>query len=296
MRADSDCGLTDASIAHGPALSVLPRQPAPNLSTAPSMTLPNLEIVERLHQVRSQINEACTACGRSSTEVALLAVSKMQPAEAVFAAWQAGQRCFGENYVQEGLAKIDAVQAMITASHTQASERLGEPTDHTGIAADTDPDRPQWHLIGPLQSNKTRAVAQAFDWVHSVERFKIAQRLSEQRPEELAPLNLCLQVNLDSEDSKSGLVDANDVYELAHQVAVLPRIRLRGLMAIPAPDEDTHRLIATFGRLTAMLHDLQRQGLAVDTLSMGMSADMTQAIAAGSTMVRVGTAIFGQRA
>lgn len=213
---------------------------------------------------------ACAASGRSAGSVTLLAVSKTFPAEAVRQAWAGGQRAFGENYVQEALAKIEAL----------ADLRAGL----------------QWHLIGPLQSNKTRPVAEAFDWVHSVDRLKIAQRLAEQRPAHLAPLQLCLQVNISGEASKSGVAPA-DVPALARAVAALPRERvmLRGLMAIPEPTGDFDAQRRPHRALRELLSALNACGLSLDTLSMGMSADLEPAIAEGATIVRVGTAIFGGR-
>jgi hypothetical protein len=200
--------------------------------------------------------------------VTLLAVSKTQPASAVREAAAAGQRAFGENYVQEALDKI--------AELADLRSQL------------------EWHLIGPLQSNKTRVVAEAFDWVHSVDRLKIAQRLSDQRPPHLAPLQLCLQVNISGEDSKSGVAPA-DVPALAQAVAALPRVTLRGLMAIPEPAADAQAQRAPHRALRELLAQLQALGLAVDTLSMGMSADLEAAVAEGATMVRIGTALFGAR-
>lgn len=198
----------------------------------------------------------------------LLAVSKTFGPEAVRAAHAAGQRAFGENYVQEAQDKIAALADLRTEL--------------------------EWHCIGPLQSNKTRAVAEQFDWVHSVDRLKIAQRLSEQRPAHLAPLQLCLQVNVDGGANKSGLAPG-DALALARAVAALPRVQLRGLMAIPEPAADFEAQRALFARVVALQQQLQAQGVALDTLSLGMSADLEAAIAAGSTMVRVGTAIFGRR-
>jgi hypothetical protein len=226
-------------------------------------------ITNRLQAVHQRLTNACTRAGRSADSVTLLAVSKTQPAEAVRAAHAAGQRAFGENYVQEGLAKIEAL-------------------------ADLRPEL-EWHLIGPLQSNKTRVVAEAFDWVHSIDRLKIAQRLSEQRPAWAAPLQVCLQVNVSGEDSKSGVAPAG-LPALAQAVAALPRLRLRGLMAIPEPagDEAAQRL--PHHALRELLEALRQQGLALDTLSMGMSADLEAAVLEGATLVRVGTAIFGERA
>jgi pyridoxal phosphate enzyme (YggS family) len=200
--------------------------------------------------------------------VTLLAVAKTFPADAVRAAFDAGERSFGENYVQEALDKITAL------------------ADLRGLL--------QWHLIGPLQSNKTRVVAESFDWVHTVDRLKIAQRLSEQRPAGLPPLQLCLQVNISGEASKSGFA-ADEVLDVARSVAALPRVRLRGLMAVPAPASDPAAQRLPHARLRELLARLQRDGLDVDTLSMGMTADLEAAIAEGATIVRVGTAIFGAR-
>ncbi|HRP64540.1 MAG TPA: YggS family pyridoxal phosphate-dependent enzyme, partial [Thauera sp.] len=198
--------------------------------------------------------------------VDLLAVSKTWPAEAVREAALAGQRRFGENYVQEGVDKIEALRAL-------------------GL---------EWHFIGPLQSNKTRPVANAFDWVHSIDRLRIAERLSAQRDVHLPPLNVCIQVNVSGEDSKSGIAPG-ETLALARAVAALPRLRLRGLMCIPEPSEDAALLQARFALLRGLRDELVAAGLAVDTLSMGMSHDLEAAVAAGATMVRVGTAIFGER-
>lgn len=223
---------------------------------------------ERLQAVHTRIARACDQVGREPSGVALLAVSKFQPAQAVREAVAAGQRAFGENYVQEALDKQAALTDLRSAL--------------------------QWHLIGPLQSNKTRVVAEAFDWVHSVDRLKIAQRLSDQRPEHLPPLNVCLQVNISDEASKSGL-PPEEVSQIAHAVAALPRLRLRGLMAIPEPAQGFDEQRAPHRALRLLLEALKQQGLALDTLSMGMSDDLEAAVAEGSTMVRVGTAIFGAR-
>jgi PLP dependent protein len=223
-------------------------------------------ISAKLQQVRHRIALACSAAGRDVRSVTLLAVSKTFPVSDLRAAFDAGQRAFGENYVQEALAKVDALAALAI----------------------------EWHLIGPLQSNKTRAVAERFDWVHSLDRLKIAQRLSDQRPAHLPPLNVCLEVNIDGEESKSGLVP-DEVAEVARAVANLPRLRLRGLMAIPEPVQDLEAQRIPHRRLRELFEQLQRDGLALDTLSMGMSADLEAAIAEGATLVRVGTAIFGAR-
>ncbi len=227
-------------------------------------------IQDNLQQVSERIRDACTTAGRSGSEVTLLAVSKTWPAAAVREAHAAGQTAFGENYVQEALAKIEALADLRAQL--------------------------QWHFIGPLQSNKTRAAAEAFDWVHSVDRLKIAQRLAEQRPVWLPPLQLCLQVNISDEGSKSG-VPAREAALLAHAVAALPRekLRLRGLMAVPEPAVDAASQRRPHRALRELQGALNEQGLQLDTLSMGMSADLEAAVAEGATLVRVGTAIFGPR-
>jgi hypothetical protein len=224
-----------------------------------------MAISDSLQATKNRIAAACVAAGRAPDAVRLLVVSKTFPAGAVREAFAAGARAFGENYVQEGLAKI------------------GELIELRGQL--------EWHLIGPLQSNKTRPVAEAFDWVHGVDRLKIAQRLSEQRPPGLPPLNVCLQVNISGEASKSGL-PAAEVPALARQVAALPRLKLRGLMAVPEPGPEA---AAQHQAMARLFDALKADGLDVDTLSLGMSADLEAAIAAGSTMVRVGTAVFGAR-
>ncbi|MDP5238101.1 YggS family pyridoxal phosphate-dependent enzyme [Uliginosibacterium sp. 31-16] len=225
-------------------------------------------IAENLKAVRAQMDTAERKSGRNPDSVHLLAVSKTWPAEAVREAYTAGQRDFGENYVQEGVEKVVALTEL--------------------------PDL-VWHFIGPLQSNKTRLVAEHFHWVHSIDRLKIAQRLAEQRDAQLPPLNVCLQVNVSGEASKSG-VAPEDLLALARGVVALPRLHLRGLMCIPEPSEDEHLLASRFRLLVELRDQLQRElDVPLGTLSMGMSADMAQAIAAGSTLVRVGTAIFGGR-
>jgi hypothetical protein len=213
-----------------------------------------------------RIAGAAVAAGRDPATVRLLAVSKTWPAESVREAVAAGQRAFGENYVQEGVAKVEALAGL-------------------GL---------EWHFIGPLQSNKTRLVANSFSWVHSIDRLKIAERLSEQRDVHLPPLNVCIQVNVSGEASKSGVAPA-DLPALARAVAALPRLRLRGLMAIPEPTSDVALQRARFASLRMLCDELNTAGLGLDTLSMGMSDDLEAAIAEGSTMVRVGTAIFGAR-
>ena len=223
-------------------------------------------IAENIFRVGQQIAEAAQACGRAPGAVTLLAVSKTQSAATVREAYEAGQRDFGENYVQEALDKIGALPL-------------------PGLV---------WHFIGPLQSNKTRDIASHFDWVHSVDRLKIAVRLNEQRPAGMAPLNVCIQVNISEEDSKSGVALA-DVEALCEALQSLPNLRLRGLMAIPAPCDDPVAQRAVYAPLTALLRQLQARYPGMDTLSIGMSADIAAAIAEGSTLVRVGTAIFGAR-
>jgi len=227
-------------------------------------------IAQHLQHVQQQIAQAAGLAGRVPSSVQLLAVSKTFGPEAVAEAVAAGQRAFGENYLQEALDKIAALPALV-------------------------PDTPlEWHFIGPIQSNKTRPIAEHFDWVHSVDRLKIAQRLSEQRPEELGPLNICLQVNISGEASKSGLTP-EELPEVAAQVAQLPRLRLRGLMAIPAPSDDMKQQRAAFAAVRGLYEQLRTVGLPLDTLSMGMSADLEAAVAEGATIVRVGSAIFGAR-
>lgn len=213
-----------------------------------------------------RIARAAEAAGRDAAEVRLLAVSKTWPADSVREAAAAGQRAFGENYVQEGAEKVDALAGL-------------------GL---------EWHFIGPLQSNKTRLVANRFVWVHSIDRLKIAERLSAQRDAHLPPLEVCIQVNVSGEASKSG-VAPGELPELARAVAGQPRLRLRGLMAIPEPTSDVALQRARFATLRQLRDQLNADGLALDTLSMGMSDDLEAAIAEGSTMVRVGTAIFGSR-
>jgi PLP dependent protein len=209
---------------------------------------------------------------RAAGSVQLLAVSKTFGPESVLEAVQGGQLAFGENYLQEGLDKIRALSGA-TPTPDQALE---------------------WHFIGPIQSNKTRPIAEHFDWVHTVEREKIAQRLSDQRPDSLSPLNICLQVNISGEASKSGAAP-HELAALAHAVAKLPRLRLRGLMAIPEPEDDFNKQRAAFARVRELYDMLRAEGLALDTLSMGMSGDMRAAILEGATIVRVGSAIFGAR-
>ncbi|WP_374521119.1 YggS family pyridoxal phosphate-dependent enzyme [Undibacterium squillarum] len=227
-------------------------------------------ISDNLQAVRAQIDCAEQHAGRAPGSVCLVAVSKTFPADAVIEAAKAGQRDFGENYLQEAQDKLLLIR-----------------NQHPELAL-------CWHFIGPLQSNKTRPVAEHFDWVHSVDRLKIAQRLSEQRPAYLPPLNICLQINVSGESSKSG-ASPEEALALAQAVKDLPGLRLRGLMAVPEATEDTAAQHAAFASLRVLAEQIRSHGIALDTLSMGMSADMQAAISEGSTMVRIGTAIFGKR-
>ena len=227
-------------------------------------------IEQNLQAVRESIAQAAADAQRAPGDVTLLAVSKTFGADAVLDAMRVGQAAFGENYLQEALDKI----AFVKAAAPQHA--------------------PAWHFIGPIQSNKTRPIAEHFDWVHTVEREKIAARLSEQRPASLPDLNICLQVNISGEASKSGVTPA-ELPALAHAVAHLPRLRLRGLMAIPAPFPDEAPRRAAFRRMRALFDALAARHPGIDTLSMGMSGDFELAIAEGATMVRVGTALFGAR-
>ena len=227
-------------------------------------------ISTNLHAVRGTIDNAAQAVLRNGGDVCLLAVSKTFGPDAVLEASQAGQQAFGENYLQEALDKMAALNELAP-----------------GLTL-------EWHFIGPIQSNKTRPIAEHFDWVHAVDREKIAQRLSAQRPSHLPPLNICLQVNISGEASKSG-VAPEDVLSLAKAVAALPNLRLRGLMAIPEPADDFDAQRKPFAALRNLFEQLKAAGLPVDTLSMGMSSDMQAAIAEGATLVRIGTAIFGER-
>ena len=237
-------------------------------------------ISDNLQQVRARIRAACLHSGRAEGSVALVAVSKTIGADAVQAAFDAGQTAFGENYIQEAIEKIAALR-------------------HLPIT---------WHCIGPVQSNKTRPVAENFDWVHSIDRLKIAERLSQQRPAHLAPLQVCIQVNVDGGANKSG-VSAQEAPALAQAVASLPRLRLRGLMCIPEPNPELIAQTLLFSRARGLFDQINAKKLPIfskinsevnyltlDTLSMGMTADLEAAIQSGSTLVRVGTALFGARA
>lgn len=227
------------------------------------------DIAHNLAQVRDKISAAATRCGRASEEITLLAVSKTKPASAIADAIEAGQHAFGENYVQEGVDKI----------------RFFQEQGKTDL---------QWHFIGPLQSNKSRLVAEHFDWCHTIDRLRIASRLNDQRPEALPPLNVLIQVNISDENSKSGIA-LEELDALAADVAALPRLTLRGLMAIPAPEPSYERQFAVAQQMAVTFEALKARYETVDTLSLGMTDDMEAAIAAGSTMVRIGTAIFGAR-
>lgn len=225
-----------------------------------------INVATNLHSIWRRIGAAEKLANRNAGSVALLAVSKTKPDSLIRAAWDAGQRAFGENYAQEAEEK---------------ARRLADLSI-------------EWHFIGPIQSNKTRGLAQTMAWVHSIDRLKIAQRLSDQRPEDLPPLNLCLQVKLSNEPSKSG-VAPSELPSLAAQIVKLPKLRLRGLMAIPAATSDYPEQRKSFKQLQALLFELQKQHAQADTLSMGMSGDLEAAVAEGSTLVRVGTDIFGAR-
>ena len=238
-------------------------------------------IASRLQAVKARISVAATAAGRAPGEITLVAVSKTFPPQAVAEAYAAGQSAFGENYAQEGIDKIVALSRLPLERHVASPEgpRL----------------RPlEWHYIGPIQSNKTRPIAENFDWVHGIDRPKIAERLSASRPDNMPALQVCIQVNVSGEASKSG-VAPDSVFDLALTIKRLPHLRLRGLMAIPEPTPDAALRRSHFRMLREIQHDLLHRGVALDTLSMGMSDDLEAAIAEGATLVRVGRAIFGER-
>lgn len=226
-----------------------------------------MSISQNLATISQQIQQYCQQANRPEQSVKLLAVSKTKPISAIAEAIEAGQRAFGENYVQEGIEKIQ---------HFAENDTL------------------EWHFIGLLQSNKTRVVAEHFDWVQTIDRLKIAQRLSEQRPEHLPVLNVLIQINISDEASKSG-ISAKEMLELATQISQLPRLKLRGLMAIPRPESEPEQQKIALAQMNELFLQLQSQFEGIDTLSMGMSDDMPSAIECGSTMVRIGTAIFGAR-
>jgi len=228
------------------------------------------QIAQHLFQVKERIAQAAEQASRNLQQIRLLAVSKTKPVEAIMAAHAAGQRCFGESYAQEAAAKIDSLRQQV---------------DYSDI---------EWHFIGPLQSNKSKLVAERFDWVQSVDRDKLIERLNHQRPASMAPLNICLQINISGESSKSGTSE-QEIFRLAELVSHSERLVLRGLMAIPEHTRDEQVLAAQMARMQTLFTELARQYPTVDTLSMGMTEDLELAIAHGSTMVRVGTAIFGAR-
>lgn len=224
------------------------------------------QITDHLRQVRDRVKKAASAAERTADEITIVAVSKKQPLSAIEAAYSAGQRDFGENFVQEAVSKIESL-------------------DQSDI---------RWHFIGSIQANKTKDIARLFDWVHTVDRLKVANRLNEQRPHYAAPLNVCIQANLAEEPQKSG-VAADEVGELVEAICKLPQLRVRGLMTMPPVDAATDTVEALFLELARMQRSLVAQGFELDTLSMGMSADLETAVACGSTMIRIGTAIFGPR-
>jgi len=223
-------------------------------------------IASNLQAVYAAMAVTAKKSARDVGEIKLLAVSKTFSPDAIRTAYQAGQRYFAENYVQEALDKVALLSDLAI----------------------------EWHFIGPLQSNKTRAIAEKFDWVHSIDRLKIAERLSAQRPSDMSPLQICLQVNISNEESKSGVLPKH-VSKLAHEITQLPRLTLRGLMAIPAPADDVNVQRQSFSQLRVLYEKLKQEGLSLDTLSMGMSGDFEAAIAEGATMIRIGSAIFGKR-
>ncbi len=232
----------------------------------PSAITSRVNITENLQQIHHKIAGICQQYQHDPSQIKLLAVSKTKPADYIQQAYEAGQRDFGENYLQEALEKIQALRNLPLI----------------------------WHFIGAIQSNKTRDIAENFDWVHSVDRLKIAQRLSQQRPESLAPLNICLQVNISHEDSKSGL-ELSELEPVIEKIRLLPHLKLRGLMAIPEKLDSLEAQRKTFAQLYNTYQQLQQKYPQLDTLSMGMSGDMEAAIAEGTTLLRIGTAIFGAR-
>jgi hypothetical protein len=249
-----------------------------------------------LETVRARVAAAAEAAGRDPEDVRLIAVSKTFPPQAIHAAAICGQRAFGENYAQEAVEKIAALGSWLGEARSEPVAQ-GVPSDTGSQVVPLDQRQRldlEWHFIGPIQSNKTKLLAEHFHWVQSVDRARVAQRLSDQRPLQLPPLQVCIQVNVSREASKSG-VDPSDLFELARQVAVLPRLQLRGLMTVPEPNADADVVRHQFRLLRELRNDLAARGFALDTLSMGMSDDLDLAIAEGATMVRVGRAIFGDR-
>lgn len=229
-----------------------------------------MTIKDNLQQLHQQITTTALECDRNPNQIRLVAVSKTKPIDAIEHAIEAGQRLFGENYVQEGVAKIQYFQQQ-----------------HSNFDL-------EWHFIGPLQSNKTKLVAENFCWVHTIDRVKIANRLNDQRPKQLPPLNVLIQINISNEESKSG-IKPDEMLTLAHAIAQQPNLKLRGLMAIPAAIQELEQQITTFKHMQYLYKQLQSQFDEIDTLSMGMSHDWQTAIINGSNMIRIGTAIFGNR-
>ena len=258
-------------------------------------------IAANLQAVHARIERAAAAAGRSADDIALIAVSKTFPAAMVAEAHACGQRLFGENQVQEGVKKVAELAYLgvawrVAHGHHKNQNSSGDALPSSGVASPQGPLLlpPEWHFIGPIQSNKTRPIAEHFLWVHGIERAKIAERLNETRPAALPPLDVCIQVNVSGEASKSGVAPGEE-HALAEAISRLPRLRLRGLMAIPAPATDPASRRRQFARLRELKDGLVARGYALDTLSMGMSDDLEEAILEGATMVRVGTAIFGSR-
>lgn len=265
-----------------------PRRPE---DPSPTATDGDEPLRDRHDAVRARIDAAAHACGRNPDSILLLAISKTFGADAVLALSGLGQRAFGENYVQEALPKMAVCgDRRATRASGRSAPHAGEP----GEPGDSAPPPLSWHFTGPIQTNKTRPIAEHFDWVHTVDREKIAQRLSAQRPAGLAPLQVCIQVDVSGEPTKSGC-DPDEALALGEAIAAMPRLRLRGVMAIPAPTDDPVLQRAQFARVRAVFERMQAAGLPVDTMSMGMSGDLESAIAEGATIVRIGTALFGTR-
>lgn len=253
----------------------------------------NEPLQARHDAVRSRIDASARVCGRDPGDIQLLAISKTFDADAVLALAGLGQHAFGENYVQEALPKMAACRdGWASRASGRSIPVVADPSPAGGPLPAA--QSLTWHFTGPIQTNKTRPIAEQFDWVHTVDRLKIAQRLSEQRPAAMAPLQVCIQVDVSGEPSKSGC-DPDEALALGIAIAPMPRLRLRGLMAIPAPSDDPAVQRAQFARVRAVFERMQAAGLPIDTLSMGMSGDLESAIAEGATIVRVGTALFGTR-
>ena len=272
-------------------LAASPRKPAEIMAT----------IASNLQAVRERIARAAAAAGRRSDDIALIAVSKTVPAAAIAEAHACGQRLFGENQVQEGVKKATELARLDAQWRIAHGQRADQSTSSNALPSSgvASPEGPlllplEWHFIGPIQSNKTRTIAEHFQWVHGIEREKIAERLNEARAAALPPLEVCIQVNVSGEASKAGVAPGGEL-ALAEAISRLPRLRLRGLMAIPEPAADPAVQRRQFARLRELKDGLVARGYALDTLSMGMSDDLEAAIMEGATMVRVGTAIFGSR-